>query len=747
MQFAEDLLAGLNDEQQEAVRHTKGPLLIMAGAGSGKTKTVTHRIAYLLQEKEVAPWNILAITFTNKAAREMKERVGDLVGPAFSERIWMSTFHAMCVRMLRRDGDRIGIHKSFTILDGGDQQSVIKQILKEQNIDKKKFTPRGVLGAISAAKNQLKTADDYSKAAGDYYARTIADIYTAYEKRLRTNQSLDFDDLIMRTIHLLKRVPDVLEYYQHKFQYIHVDEYQDTNMAQYQLVDMLAERYTNLCVVGDADQSIYRWRGADIGNILSFEEDYPKAKVIYLEQNYRSTQNILGAANDIIANNTSHRPKKLWTDRQDGEKITYYRGFDEQDEARFIARNIASLREQGYAYDQMAILYRTNAQSRAIENALMKSNLPYQIFGGTKFYERKEIKDLLAYIRLIANPNDDLSFQRVINAPKRGIGASTLEKIATYARTQGLSLFEAAEEAEQIGLTQRFVTKLHAFTEQLHHWVKMQTFLTVTDLVEDVLQRSGYRKQYEVEQSIEARSRLENIDEFLSVTKHFDDERVAAEEESTDEQAEDETLDVDLSDQPVLVRFLTDLALEADIDQLADEDEAEQSFVSMMTLHSAKGLEFPVVFLTGLEQNIFPHSRSLGEDDEMEEERRLCYVGMTRAEEQLFMTNAQMRTMFGYTNNNPVSCFIEEIPDDFLYEEGKTAGKTTGPQRSMKVSLSESPAEVNWQVGDKVNHRKWGEGTVVSMKGTGEDCQLDIAFTSMGVKRLLATIAPIEKIS
>lgn len=765
MQFTEDLLTGLNDQQQAAVRHTKGPMLIMAGAGSGKTKTLTNRMAYLIQEKEVAPWNILAITFTNKAAREMKERVGHLVGADLSDRIWMSTFHAMCVRMLRRDGHRIGIQQSFTILDGSDQQSAIKQILKEQNIDRKKFTPRGMQGAISSAKNKLKTAGAFAKEAQDYYEQMVADVYQEYEKRLQANQSLDFDDLIMRTTHLLQRVPDVLEFYQRKFQYIHVDEYQDTNMAQYQLVNMLAERYQNLCVVGDSDQSIYRWRGADISNILSFEEDYPRAEVIKLEQNYRSTQTILDAANDVIAHNTSHRPKKLWTDHNEGEKIAYYRGFDEQDEARYIVRQMDRLSAEGYAYQKMAILYRTNAQSRALENALMKASIPYQIFGGTKFYDRKEIKDLLAYIRLIANPDDDLSFQRVINVPKRGIGASTVDKMAAFARSQGISLFRAAEEAREIGLSKSFVNKLQAFIEQVNHWVKMQEFLTVTELVEDILERSGYRKQYELEDSLESRSRLENIEEFLSVTKHFDDEQEQAETNANSADADQQTetavaataeetedLAVDLSDQPALVKFLTELALEADIDQLNDGDEDEtEDMVSLMTLHSAKGLEFPVVFLAGMEQNIFPHSRSIGEDEEMEEERRLCYVGMTRAEERLFLTNAKLRTMFGHTNSNEASCFLEEIPEVFLQEENKqTTSRSaagSGPKRAMKMPLSQSAADIDWQVGDKVSHHKWGEGTVVSMKGEGEDCQLDIAFTSMGVKRLLAAIAPIEKIS
>lgn len=730
MQFVDNLLGGLNDVQREAVQHTKGPLLIMAGAGSGKTRVLTHRIAYLLVEKEVAPWNILAITFTNKAAREMKERVGDLTGPALGQQIWISTFHSMCVRILRRDGDRLGISKNFTILDGGDQQSVIKQILKDQNIDQKKFPPRAILSKISAAKNQLKTADTFAREASDFYTNLVSEVYTEYERRLRSNQSLDFDDLIMRTIHLLERVPDVLETYQRKFQYIHVDEYQDTNFAQYKLVSLLAERYQNLCVVGDSDQSIYRWRGADIANILSFESDYPTARVILLEQNYRSTKTIIDAANGVIENNMSRKPKKLWTDNDEGGQIHYFHSFDEQSEARFIAATIRDLMEEGRNYRDTAILYRTNAQSRAIEEALMKSNIPYQIFGGTKFYERKEIKDILAYLRLIANPDDDISFSRVISVPKRGIGASTLQKIANYAAAQDLSMFQAVGEIEQVGLSKRFTKTLKDFSEQILNWVKMREYLSVTELVEDILERSGYRKMYENEQSLEAQSRLENIEELLSVTQHFEKE----------------------NEDTSLIAFLTDLTLEADIDRLdADDAQEPADAVSLMTLHSAKGLEFPVVFIAGLEQNVFPHSRSMGNDEEMEEERRLAYVGMTRAEEELYLTNAQMRTLYGYTNNNPVSPFINEIPESFLQEvevepQDQAASGPIGPRRASRIMPVRDAGVIDWQVGDKLTHPKWGEGTVVSLKGEGESCQLDIAFANgIGIKRLLATIAPIEK--
>lgn len=732
MQFVDDLLKGLNDMQRQAVKHTKGPLLIMAGAGSGKTRVLTNRIAYLLVEKEIAPWNLLAITFTNKAAREMKSRVADLTGPELAEQIWISTFHSMCVRILRRDTERIGIKKSFSILDGSDQQTVIKQILKDLNYDVKKFPPRSILGSISSAKNKLKTAADFTREMdGDLFEQVVSEVYASYEKTLRKNHALDFDDLIMLTIRLFERVPDVLEFYQRKFQYIHVDEYQDTNLAQYKLVSMLAERYQNLCVVGDSDQSIYRWRGADIQNILSFEKDYPEAKVVMLEQNYRSTKKILEAANHVIQKNFSRKPKNLWTENADGQRLAYYRGFNEHDESRFVAGMIRDLTmEKGRKYKDIAVLYRTNAQSRTIEEALVKSNLPYNIFGGTKFYDRKEIKDLLAYLRLISNPDDDISLTRIINVPKRGIGASTVEKIAVYAVENGLSMFQAIGEVEEIGLSVRFVNTLTEFHDQITNWGKMQEYLSVTELVDEVLDNSGYREMYENDSSLEAQSRLENIDEFLSVTKQFEKD----------------------NEETGLLAFLTDLALEADIDKLDEDDEKTASdAVSLMTLHSAKGLEFPVVFIVGMEQNVFPHSRSLEDNEEMEEERRLAYVGMTRAEEELYLTNAQMRTLYGYTNTNPVSCFIEEIPEaclEVIGEEKDVADKPRNVPRSpRRITPTRSGAEqVDWKVGDKVAHRKWGEGTVVSIKNDSS-VQLDIAFgAGVGVKRLLAELAPIEKV-
>ncbi|RBW70833.1 DNA helicase PcrA [Bacillus taeanensis] len=734
----EKLLSGLNPEQRAAVKHTEGPLLLMAGAGSGKTRVLTHRIAYLMMEKEVAPWNILAITFTNKAAREMKDRVANMTGPV-AEEIWISTFHSMCVRILRRDIDRIGVNRNFTILDASDQLTVVKQVMKEKNLDTKKFEPRSILGSISGAKNELKTAKDYAASLTDGYdpyKEVVRDIYVEYEKRLKKNSALDFDDLIMTTIHLFKEIPEVLEFYQRKFQYVHVDEYQDTNRAQYMLVKMISDRFKNLCVVGDSDQSIYRWRGADIANILSFEKDYPNATTILLEQNYRSTKTILEAANVVIENNANRKPKKLWTENDKGKNIVYYQGDNEHDEAYFISGKIRKVINDGKSYNDVAVLYRTNAQSRVIEEVLMKSNVPYNIVGGTKFYDRKEIKDILAYLRLIANPDDDISLERIINVPKRGVGGTSVDKIREFAVAQGISMIEAIQEAEQIGLSKRATNAVLDFSNLIINWTSMQEYLSATELVEEVIEKTGYRQMLETENTIEAQSRLENIEEFLSVTTEF--ERV--------------------SEDKSLVAFLTDLALVADIDKLDNENEEKPSeAVTLMTLHSAKGLEFPVVFLIGMEEGIFPHNRALFEEEEMEEERRLAYVGITRAEEELYLTNAKMRTIYGRTNANPASRFINEIPQELIENmlqeksmpRANITGQTTRPTRPAvkRPQFNNTGGDkLDWSVGDKAKHGKFGIGTVVSMKGTGDSLELDIAFPPpAGIKRLLAKYAPIEK--
>ncbi len=745
----EDALQGLNPQQKEAVLATDGPLLLLAGAGSGKTRVLTQRIAYLLSEKKVAPWSILAITFTNKAAREMKDRVSAIVGPD-AEDIWISTFHSMCVRTLRRDIDHIGYNRNFTILDSSDQLSVVKQCLKELNIDPKKFDPRAVLGFISTAKNELKTPEQYGDMAMGPIEQVSQRVYTLYQKKLKSNNSLDFDDLIMKTIQLFEEVPEVLEFYQKKFRYVHVDEYQDTNRAQYMLVKMLAAGHKNICVVGDSDQSIYRWRGADITNILNFEKDYPNARTILLEQNYRSTKKILEAANKVISNNFGRKPKNLWTENDDGAVIRYYTADSEHSEAYYIVDQIQKAVDRGRAYRDVAILYRTNAQSRVIEEVFVKSGIPYNIVGGTKFYDRKEIKDMLAYLRLISNPDDDLSLTRIINVPKRGIGAGTVEKIATYAAQQGISMYKAIQEVDQIGLSARFTDSVVKFARLITELESMQEYLSVTELAEEVLKRTEYREELRREGTLEARSRVENIEEFLSVTMEF---------ERTNE---DKTL----------VAFLTDLALVADIDKLDETEEDKGNAVVMMTLHSAKGLEFPMVFLAGMEEGIFPHSRALFEEVEMEEERRLAYVGITRAEQELFLTRALMRTLYGQTKMNAPSRFIEEIPEHLIQAEGtvqeRLAARTgrmdsqmaQPQQRSGVVSMrSQQPTgstskasggqgaeAMDWKAGDKVAHGKWGTGTVVSIKGSGQDLELTIAFPNpTGLKKLLAKFAPIEK--
>ncbi len=738
-----EILESMNKEQKEAVKHTEGPLLVMAGAGSGKTRVLTHRIAYLLAEKGVMPYNVLAITFTNKAAKEMKHRVEKLVGDEARD-IIMSTFHSLCVRILRRDGDRIGINRNFAIYDATDMKTVVKEALRIQNIDPKQMDPRAVLGAISNAKNQLITPAVMKQQANNYHDEQLASLYETYQTILRKNDALDFDSLIMETFFLFERVPEVLRYYQNRFQYIHVDEYQDTNKAQYELVKKLAERFQNICVVGDSDQSIYKWRGADIYNILSFEEDYPKARVIYLEQNYRSTKTILQAANDIIENNSSRKPKNLWTENTDGMKLKLYQASDERQEARYVIDQIQSLQHEGqFDYDEMAILYRTNAQSRAMEDVFVKSNIPYQIIGGTKFYDRKEIKDLLAYLRLIANPNDDISFMRVVNVPKRGIGKTSIDKLQMHAEMHDLSLYEATGDVALVGVSKKAGQELQSFRSMIENWRKQEEFLTITEIVDQVLERTGYELMLKNERSIESQGRLENLEEFKTVTKQF--------EEATEEE------------KPSLVTFLTDLALISDLDNTDESDKK----VTLMTLHAAKGLEFPLVFLIGMEENIFPHSRSIFDQEEMEEERRLAYVGITRAEKQLFLSYATMRTIFGRTQFHEKSRFIEEIPTDLLEQEGVLAGSfgndsledafndlvgSSQKEESHKLKrkaqkMKTTAPSSDYQVGDKVKHKKWGEGTVVKVEGSGEEVELDIAFPApRGIKRLLGQFAPIEKV-
>ena len=746
MSSKNELLANMNPRQKEAVMHTEGPLLLMAGAGSGKTRVLTHRIAYLIEEKNVNPWNILAITFTNKAAREMKERVNQLLGSG-GEDVWVSTFHSMCVRILRRDVDQIGYSRNFTIIDTSEQNTLMKRVLKELNIDPKKYDPRSILGAISNAKNELLTPADYENQQGSLFEQIVGRCYALYQKELRNNQCMDFDDLIMNTIRLFKENEDALQFYQRKFHYIHVDEYQDTNHAQYTLVNLLADRFKNLCVVGDADQSIYGWRGANMQNILDFEKDYPDAAVILLEQNYRSTQTILNAANQVIKNNRNRPDKNLWTENSAGEKITYYRGDSERDEARFIVSEMQKqIADKGRKFGDFAVLYRTNAQSRVIEEMLLKANVPYTMVGGRKFYDRKEIRDILAYLSAIANPSDSLSLERIINVPKRGIGATSVEKLREFASLHEWSLLEAAMNVDLANISGKAGKELGSFGMMMDQFAQMIPYLSVTELTKEILDKTGYKQDLINQNNLESQSRLENLEEFLTVTQEFDKRFEAQNEDDAD--APEEKLTV----------FLNDLALLSDVDSY----EEESSQVTLMTLHAAKGLEFPVVFLIGLEENIFPLSRALMEESELEEERRLAYVGITRAEEELFLTNAFSRTLYGRTQYNRPSRFVEEIEQDLLQSlEERTQPKGaaasfqpkvfkptyTQPRQSTVSSRQTTTAAGNqWQVGEKVNHKKWGVGTIVRTTGAAQDLELDVAFPQQGVKRLLAAFAPIEKL-
>ena len=757
------LLNGMNDRQAEAVQTTEGPLLIMAGAGSGKTRVLTHRIAYLIDEKMVNPWNILAITFTNKAAREMRERAEKLKTEA--QDCLIATFHSMCVRILRREADHIGYNRNFTIVDPGEQRTLMKRILKNLNLDPKKWNERAILGTISNAKNDLIDEVAYANLAGDMYTEIVAKCYTAYQKELRQSEAMDFDDLIMLTIRLFDQNPDVLTYYQQRYQYIHVDEYQDTNHAQYQLVKLLASRFKNICVVGDADQSIYGWRGADMQNILDFEKDYPEAKVVLLEENYRSTKTILQAANEVIRNNRNRRPKNLWTQNEDGEEIVYYRANDEQDEALFVARTIDQLSREGYSHKDFAVLYRTNAQSRTVEEALLKSNIPYTMVGGTKFYSRKEIRDVISYLNLIANPSDNISYERVVNEPKRGVGPGTVDKIRNFAASQEISLLDASANIMLSPVKGKAAQAVYEFANLILDLRDRLDDYSVTELVELVLKKTGYSAALAAQATLESQARIENIEEFLSVTKNFD--------ENPDNPTDETGLDK-------LSRFLNDLALIAD----TDDGDQESSEVTLMTLHAAKGLEFPVVFLVGMEENVFPLSRASEDEDELEEERRLAYVGITRAEKILYLTNANSRMLYGKTNYNQPTRFLREISSDLLDYQGLarpanssfkvsyTNSDTSkfGQGMSLAQALQErkrqaapssistgslpfgkssqsqpSKPEVAWAIGDIAHHKKWGDGTVLAVSGSGNSQELKINFPEVGLKKVLASIAPIEK--
>jgi len=723
----------LNNEQKEAVLSTEGPLLILAGAGSGKTRVLTYRIAHLINDMGAYPGSILAITFTNKAAGEMKERVERLVGEV-SRDMWISTFHSVCVRILRRDIDVIGYNKNFAIYDSSDQQTLIKHCLKELNVDDKMYPPKAVLEAISKAKNELIYPDQYmNDREFDYRGRKIAEIYSLYQKKLSQNNALDFDDIIMKTIELFTIDKSILDYYQHKFKYIHVDEYQDTNFAQYRLISLLAEKHRNLCVVGDDDQSIYGWRGADIRNILEFEKDYPDTKVIKLEQNYRSTKNILHAANGVIRCNRGRKPKQLWTENKSGDKIVIYEAANEHEEAQFIAKTILKDVDEGRSYNDFSVLYRTNAQSRVIEEMFMMYRIPYRVVGGLKFYDRKEIKDIIAYLRVIYNPYDDISLRRIINVPKRSIGDNTLEKIEQYAALRGISIMEAVREAQSInGLSSRAASSVMKFGQLMDNFINTYAELSVPSLIKDILDNTGYLKELEASGEIEDQTRIENLQEFISAAQEFHNN------------SEDKSLGA----------FLESIALVADIDTLDEEEHA----VIIMTLHSAKGLEFPVVFMAGMEQGIFPHLQSMENEEELEEERRLCYVGMTRAKEKLYMTLAYQRTLFGRTQYNAASDFLKEIPIECIEGMAERVQK-----KEIRKSISDSivnsmpiltPKENkvvtsrdSVKVGQKVVHKKWGMGTIVAVDNKTDDIELTIAFDSQGIKKLSAKYAPIEYVN
>ena len=737
----------LNPPQREAVAQTEGPVLILAGAGSGKTRVLTHRIAYLMDEKGVNPWNILAITFTNKAAQEMRERVDKLVGFG-SESIWVSTFHSACVRILRRHIDNLGYDTNFTIYDTDDQKSLMKDVCRKMNIDTKIYKERSLLAQISHAKDELLTPDDMEmKAAGDYNMKKVASVYREYQAALRKNNALDFDDLIVKTVELFEKCGAVLEYYQERFKYIMVDEYQDTNTAQFKFISLLAQRYQNLCVVGDDDQSIYKFRGANIGNILGFEHVFPDARVIRLEQNYRSTRNILNAANQVIANNTERKAKTLWTENEEGSKVHFRQFLNAYEEAEYVAGEIGKLKRNGLGnYRDCAILYRTNAQSRIFEEKFIAANIPYKLVGGVNFYARKEIKDLLCYLKTINNARDDLAVQRIINVPKRGIGATTLGRVQDYADNMGISLYEALRVAEEVPSIGRSLSKIDGFVTFIQMLKSKADVLTVEEILQEVIDSTGYVAELEAEDTEESRARIENIDELISKTVAY--------QEAMEEQNQPATLS----------GFLEEVALIADIDTV----DPDQDYVLLMTLHSAKGLEFPKVFMVGMEDGIFPSHMTIsyGDDGELEEERRLCYVGITRAMKDLTLTCAQQRMIRGETQYNRVSRFVREIPRELVdlghtiqekkpkveeliptpakYSKMKEIlqGRNYKP-REFKVTKANS---LDYEVGDTVRHIKFGVGIVKEIVEGGRDYEGTVEFDKVGVKKMFASFAKLKKI-
>ncbi len=748
------LLEGLNDIQAEAVLHTEGPVLIVAGAGSGKTRALTHRVAYLIRELRVNPGAILSITFTNKASREMADRVEGLVGGRVAKGMWILTFHSTCARILRREHNHLGIPSSFTIYDDGDTERLIAGVLKDLDLDPKRFPPKAMASAIGRAKDQVMDADQYARSADNFYEETIARVYSEYERRKHAAGALDFDDLITQTVQLFKLHPEVLEHYQERFRYILVDEYQDTNRAQYQLVNMLASRYRNVCVVGDADQGVYSWRGATIKNILDFERDYPDAAVFLMEQNYRSTQNILGIANALIEHNVHRKPKSLWTEAGNGELAVLYRAEDEHDEAFFVIDEIERLRQsEGFRYGDVAVFYRTNAQSRVIEDVLMRVGAPYRVFGGVRFYQRKEIKDVLGYLRLLLNPQDVISFRRVVNMPKRGIGDATVSAVESFAREEGISVIDAAHRVDEIatlaarakGAVAGFVQVMDALQGHLDDGAGPPR------MVEFAGQESGYLAELEEDRTVEAQGRIENLQEMAGVAAE-----IMAREPDTD-----------------LAGFLEQVSLVGE----QDEYDEEESVITLMTLHIAKGLEFPVVFMVGMEDGIFPHYRSMTDAAALEEERRLAYVGITRAQRRLYLCHAWSRTLFGQTQYNPASRFLAELPEHLLElkehesrsrprRDGRPPARTKAERSYSVVGLpgtsGATDVEPGWSAprpagvskrepvgisaGDTVIHERWGEGVVTTVSGMGDDAEATISFSDVGEKRVLLAYAPLTKV-
>ncbi len=732
MTVASPLLESLNPIQREAVQQTEGPVLIVAGAGSGKTRALTHRIAYLIRERGVSPYAILAITFTNKAAREMAERVEALLGQRIASGMWILTFHAACARILRREHGHVGLPSAFTIYDEGDTERLIAAVLRDLDLDPKRFPPRAMAAAIGRAKDHVISAEEYAAAAGNFYEQTVAKVYAAYEERKRAAGALDFDDLIAETVRLFREHPEVLEHYQERFRYILIDEYQDTNRAQYQLVNLLAAKYRNLCVVGDADQGVYSWRGATIQNLLDFERDYPDAAVFLMEQNYRSTKAILDVANALIHHNLQRKPKSLWTEGPRGEPPIRFRAENEHEEALFVAEETQRLvEEEGYRYADVAVFYRTNAQSRVLEDVLMRAGIPYRVVGGVRFYQRKEIKDVLAYLRLLVNPQDVISARRIVNTPKRGIGEQTVAALEGFAAVEGIPFLEACRRAEEIpGLQPRARGAVASFVAVMDRLAEaLASGAGPAAMVEAAATESGYLLELEAERTVEAEGRIENIRELIGV---------AAEHEARFSDAE-------------LVDFLESVSLVSEQDEL----EEESGSVTLMTLHVAKGLEFPVVFIIGLEDGVFPHYRSMGSQAELEEERRLAYVGITRAKERLYLCHAWSRSLFGTTSYNPPSRFLGEIPAELLRsmegeEEaaviggGARLGGGSGP--SLREAVTAGRRAIELAAGDTVHHERWGEGVVLAVRGAGAEAEATVRFEGAGEKRLLLAYAPLRKV-